>query len=88
MTLLKSGHSTIYIWKHLGLSFLAVIESWPLRELPLYMSEFAYADDLTLLYPIFSGTKEMLSLCEQYAHDNQIILCSMLSKSYLIYCKK
>ena len=37
------------------------------------MGVFGYADDLSLLCPSFSGMKEMLSMGEQYAHDNSIM---------------
>ena len=32
-----------------------------------YMGVFCYADDLSLLYPSFTGIKEMLKICEDYA---------------------
>ena len=51
-----------------------------------YMGVFGYADDLSLLCPSFSGMKEMLSICEQYAHDNNIMFNA--SKSQLIYFGK
>ena len=50
------------------------------------MGVFGYADDLSLLCPSFSGMKEMLSICEQYAHDNNIMFNA--SKSQLIYFGK
>ena len=51
-----------------------------------YMGVFGYAFDLSLLLPSFSGMKEMLSICEQYAHENNIMLNA--SKSQLIYFGK
>ena len=51
-----------------------------------YMGVFGYADNLSLLCPSFSGMKEMLSICEQYAHDNNIMFNA--SKSQLIYFGK
>ena len=51
-----------------------------------YMGVFGYADDLSLLCPSSSGIKEMLSICEQYAHDNNIMFNA--SKSQLIYLGK
>ena len=50
------------------------------------MGVFGYADDLSLLCPSFSGMKDMLSICEQYAHDNNIMFNA--SKSQLIYLGK
>ena len=51
-----------------------------------YMCVFGYADDLSLLCPSFFGMKEMLSICEQYAHDNNIMFNAC--KSQLIYLGK
>ena len=51
-----------------------------------YIGVFGYAEDLSLLCPSFSGMKEMLSICEQYAHDNNIMFNA--SKSQLIYFGK
>ena len=50
------------------------------------MGVFGYADDLSLLCPSFSGMKEMLSICEQDAHENNIMFNA--SKSQLIYFGK
>ena len=38
-----------------------------------YIGVFGYAEDLSLLCASFSGMKEMLSIYEQYAHDNNIM---------------
>ena len=50
------------------------------------MGVFGYADDLSLLCPSFSCMKEMFSICEQYAHNNNIMFNA--SKSQLIYFGK
>ena len=47
------------------------------------MGVYRYADDLSLLCPFFSGVKEVLSICEQYTHDNNIMFNA--SKSQFIY---
>ena len=36
------------------------------------MGVFCYADDLSLLCPSFTGIKEMLKTCEDYAMKNNI----------------
>ena len=52
-----------------------------------YMGVFGYADDLSLLCPSFSGMKEMLSICEQYAHDNNIMFNASKRQFYLFWEK-
>ena len=37
------------------------------------MGVFCYADDLSLLCPSFTGTKEMLKTCEDYAMKHNIL---------------
>ena len=32
-----------------------------------YMGVYCYADDLSLLFPTFTGLQEMLKICELYA---------------------
>ena len=38
-----------------------------------YMGVFCYADDLSLLCPSFTGIKEMLKTCEDYAMKHNIL---------------
>ena len=38
-----------------------------------YMGVFCYADDLSLLCPSFTGIKEMLKTCEDYAIKYNIL---------------
>ena len=37
------------------------------------MGVFGYADDLSLLYPSFSGMGKMLKISERYANENTIL---------------
>ena len=50
------------------------------------MGVFDYADNLSLLCPSFSGVKEMLKICEQYAKDKKITFNA--SESQLLYFSK
>ena len=38
-----------------------------------YMGVYCYADDICLLSPTFTGNKEMLKICENFADDHDII---------------
>ena len=51
-----------------------------------YMGVYGYADDLSLLWPSFSGLKEMLNICERYAINKKITFNA--SKSQLLYFSK
>ena len=37
------------------------------------MGVYCYADDLSLLCPSFTGIKEMLQTCENYAEQHKIL---------------
>ena len=47
-----------------------------------YMGVYCYADDISLLSPTFTGLKEMLKICEDFADDHDIIFNA--SKSQLL----
>ena len=38
-----------------------------------YMGVYCYADDISLLSPTFTGLKEMLKICADFADDHDII---------------
>ena len=46
------------------------------------MGVYCYADDISLLSPTFTGLKEMLKICEDFADDHDIIFNA--SKSQLL----
>ena len=46
------------------------------------MGVYFYADDISLLSPTFTGLKEMLKICEDFADDHDIIFNA--SKSQLL----
>ena len=48
------------------------------------MGVFCYADDLSLLCPSFTGIKEMLKTCEDYAMKHNILFnAKKKSNAYL-----
>ena len=47
-----------------------------------YMGIYCYADNISLLSPTFTGLKEMLQICEDFAYDHDIIFNT--SKSQLL----
>ena len=53
-----------------------------------YMGVFAYADELSLLCPSFSGIKEMLNICERFANNNNNTILFNASKGQVIYFSK
>ena len=44
------------------------------------MGVYCYADDISLLSPTFTGLKEMLKICEEFADDHDIIFNASKSK--------
>ena len=46
------------------------------------MCVYCYANDISLLSPTFTGLKEMLNICEDFADDHDIIFNA--SKSQLV----
>ena len=47
-----------------------------------YMGVFCYADDLSLLCPSFTGIKEMLKTCENYAMKHNILFNAKKKSKY------
>ena len=48
------------------------------------MGVYCYADDLSLLCPSFTGIKEMLKTCEDYAVKHNIYLISKEVKRLIL----